>query len=122
MKRCLMLLLLFSALAVQAQSTNAPLIKMPLTNTVPRLAGESLEAQTIGTGLPGLNLNELKPNEIARGRFLYSGIAVELLKKRNPLQLINPIAPPEYGSPDDNIVRDPPSGKVRGFKLFAIRF
>lgn len=122
MKRCLLLLLLFCALTVRAQSTNAPLLKLPLTNAAPTLAGQSLEAQTTGAGLPGLNLNELKPNEVARGRFLYSGIAVELLKKRDPFQLINPLAPPEYGSPDDNLVRDPPVGRVRGLKFFAIRF
>jgi len=117
-----MLVFLSCALAAQAQSTNAPLLKLPLTNAPPTGTGQSLEAQTTGEGLSGLNLTELKPNEVARGKFLYSGIGVELFKKGKPFQLINPLAPVQYGSPEDNIVRDPPLGKVRGFKLFSIRF
>jgi hypothetical protein len=49
---------------------------------------------------------EVKANEIASGRATYSGIAVQLLKTDNPLQLINPLAPPEYGSAEDNVIID----------------
>jgi hypothetical protein len=52
----------------------------------------------------------------------YSGIAVQALKTRKPLQLINPAAPPQYGSPEDNVLRNPVSGEVSGWKLFSIRF
>jgi len=63
-----------------------------------------------------------KPNEVAGEKAIYSGIGVQLAKTDNPLQLINPVAPAEYGSSEDNVVRDPVSGKVSGLKLFAIRF
>jgi len=63
-----------------------------------------------------------KPNETVKGPITYSGIAVQLLKTDNALQLINPAAPSRYGSPEDNVMRDPLSGKVSGWKLFSIRF
>ena len=80
-----------------------------------------MEAQASLGGLHGINLAELKPNELPAGRFIISGISVEAVKQRNPLQLINPLAPPQYGSPDDNMVRDPTSHRT-GLKIFAIRF
>ena|SRR3974390_784858 len=123
MKRFLVLLLfLCGALAANAQSTNAPTVNSAATNSVARQSGQALQVQTGEKGLSSITLNELKPNEIAKGRFLYSGISVEVVKKRNPLQLINPLAPAEYGSPEDNVVRDPINGRGTGLKIFAIRF
>jgi hypothetical protein len=69
-----------------------------------------------------LSAMEAKPNEIVSGHTTYSGIAVELLKTRNPLQLVNPAAPAKYGSPEDNVLRDPISGRVSGWKIFSIGF
>jgi len=63
-----------------------------------------------------------KPNEVRRNGVSYSGILVQLAKTDRPLELINPAAPPEYGSSEDNTVRDPIDGKVSGLKLFSIRF
>ncbi len=63
-----------------------------------------------------------KPNEIVSGKVNYSGIAVEVIKTGQPLQLINPAAPAKYGSPEDNILRSPISGRVVGWKLFSIGF
>lgn len=51
-----------------------------------------------------------------------SGIAVAVVQADNKLQLLNPAAPPEYGSPEDAVVRDPISGKVSGLKILAIEF
>ncbi len=64
----------------------------------------------------------LKPNEIMKGKTMMSGIFVEAAKVKNPLQLISPAAPTEYGSPEDNIVRDPLNGRVTGLKLFSFSF
>ncbi|HVM49201.1 MAG TPA: hypothetical protein VMU04_14315 [Candidatus Acidoferrum sp.] len=63
-----------------------------------------------------------KPNEIVRSNITYSGIAVLALKAQNPLQLVNPAAPPQYGSPADNVDRDFAPGRSFGLKLFSIRF
>jgi hypothetical protein len=65
---------------------------------------------------------EAKPNEIVSGPLTYSGIAVELVNIRNPLQLVNPAAPAKYGSAEDNVLRDPISGRVSGWKIFSIGF
>jgi hypothetical protein len=64
----------------------------------------------------------VKPNEIVKGKINYSGIAVEALKTGHPLQLINPAAPPEYGSPQDNVLPDTYNGRNHGWKLFSIGF
>ena len=47
---------------------------------------------------------------------------VQLVKTNNPLELINPAAPERYGSADDNVVREPASGKVSGLKFLELRF
>ena len=66
--------------------------------------------------------NELKANEMMRGKVTYSGIAVEFLKTDNVLQLFNPFAPAKYGSASDNTIEDPGTGKPRAWKLFSIQF
>ena len=63
-----------------------------------------------------------KPNEIVKDNVSFSGIAVQLVKTDNPLQLVNPLAPARYGSPEDNTLHDPISGKISGLKIFSIRF
>ena len=73
-----------------------------------------------------------KPNEIRRGNVSYSGAFVQFLKSDNKLQLINPAAPPQYGSGQDNLVEDrsPELGpshttgdsEREGLKLFSIQF
>ena len=49
------------------------------------------------------------------------GILVHFAKRENPLQLINPVAPLPYTSMD-NVVLDPISQEVTGWKLFSISF
>ncbi len=69
-----------------------------------------------------LSSHEIKPNEMLSGNVNYSGIAVEVLKTGNPLQLINPFAPAKYGSPEDNVLRDGITKKVLGWKIFSFSF
>jgi hypothetical protein len=82
---------------------------------------ESELAGRLGKAGP-LSAQEVKPNEVVKRGVTYSGIAVQLLKTDNPLQLINPLAPPRYGSPEDNVLRDSITGGVSGWKIFSIRF
>ena len=63
-----------------------------------------------------------KANEIRKGNVIYSGVLVQIAKARNPAQLINPAAPSQYGSAEDNVARDLMTGRALGLKLFAIRF
>ncbi len=69
-----------------------------------------------------LHVEKPAPNETAHGHVKVDGILVQLAKTDNPLQLINPAAPERYGSAEDNVVRDPASGKVSGLKFLELRF
>ncbi len=66
--------------------------------------------------------SQAKANEIMDENLTYSGIAVELYKTDNLLELFNPFAPPKYGSSQDNVLLDPDTGKGRAWKLFSIGF
>jgi len=65
-----------------------------------------------------------QPNTITRKGFTFSGIAVQMIKTRKPLQLVNPLAPAAYGSGRDNFVaeREPITGRRLGWKFFSFEF
>ena len=93
-----------------------------ITNNSPAPAEKSVRTQV----LPSLHekLVQAKPaapNQVKVGKVSLSGIAVEVVKTRNPLQLINPAAGPDY-SVEDNLVRDPITQRPHGLKIFSIRF
>lgn len=79
---------------------------------------ESLKAETRKI------LRAEKPNEIITEKAVYSGIAVQVLKTDNLVQLINPFAPAEYGSGADNLVseRDPIVGRPTGLSVLTVKF
>lgn len=62
-----------------------------------------------------------KPNQVITQKRAYSGIAVQVVKTRNPLQLINPFAPAEYGSGEQNLVpgRDEVTGRPTGLAILT---
>jgi hypothetical protein len=62
-----------------------------------------------------------RANELKLGGVTYSGILVQTAKD-NPLELINPAAGPEFGSPVDNSVWDLTGQRVTGWKFFSIQF
>lgn len=114
----LVVFLLAPGSLLRGQSTNAPVKQGTLTK---QSAGFETRSPEIGSTNSFL-LREPKPNQIVVGKITYEGIVVEALKTKRPLQLFNPVAPAQYGSPEDNVVRDPIGGRVVGLKLFAIRF
>ena len=81
---------------------------------------ETLTAKRAREHPPEVQLS--KPNEITVGNLTYSGIAVEVVKTDNPLQLVNPFAPDRYGQAEDNVVRDAISNRVSGLKILSIQF
>jgi len=107
MKACLILIVALAGLPLYAQTINNE---------------DSLEAQLKREKEIPPFLQAEKPNEIVTGTVTFSGIAVELMKTDNPLELINPAAPVEYGLAEDNVVRDPITDKASGLKLFSIQF
>jgi len=87
-------------------------------------SGDTLESElTARLGKTTLAaVQAAKPNEIVAGHVTYSGVAVQLAKTDNPLQLVNPLAPPKYGSPEQNVMRDSFTGRILGLKIFSIGF
>jgi hypothetical protein len=63
-----------------------------------------------------------RPNQFTLNNTTYEGIAVQLFRTDNPLELFNPFAGPGYGRAEANVSIDPVSGKAAGLKLFALRF
>ena len=136
MKTLVFLLLLGSATGLLAQTTNQPLHKtvphraiaaVVPTNapavTYPANTNSASAVQTPTTGWEGaLTWRQPKPNEIVAGKLTYSGSVIEAVKTRRPWQLFNPLARAQYGSPEDNLARDPVNGRVEGLKVFAIHF
>jgi len=74
---------------------------------------------------PKLELSPLQPNNVVRSeRFPhleYSGISVQALR-HNPLQLINPFAPVQYGDGEANTVHNVLTGQPVGLKVLGIHF
>jgi hypothetical protein len=112
MKIVLMLLFALAVLTANAQPTNAtPALQTQLVNRLSKASS--------------LALNEAKLNEVVKGNVTYSGLAVELARLDNPLQLlqlINPAAPAKYGSPKDNVLPDAYNGRNLGWKIFSLSF
>lgn len=50
------------------------------------------------------------------------GVVPRGVRGGNPLQMLNPKAPPQYGTAAQSVVYDPDTGKWRGIKLFEIFF
>jgi hypothetical protein len=69
-----------------------------------------------------LTLEGPKFNEIARPRVSYDGVLVTAIQSHRLWELLNPAAPPEYGTFADTVVFDPVGGQMSGVKLFSIRF
>jgi len=91
----------------------------------PKPAAGTSATQRSAPPIPEVSLEKKeRPFEIKGNRFTFSGAAVQLAKKDNPLQLLNPFAPAEYGSGRDNLVaeRDPVTGRPAGLKFFSIQF
>jgi hypothetical protein len=113
MKKWLFLLGLLAPLAAAGEGTNAP--------APPKsVSFETLIARAAKQSPPVLQ--PLKPNEVMAGKYKLSGSIVEAVKTGKPAELLNPAAPPQFGSAEDNLVRNPANGKMSGLKLFAIQF
>jgi hypothetical protein len=124
-----------SVVAARADSTNLPPanITLPPANTVlaptnalplQDINGDqwSLSGTVKRPELTSVLMLEEKPNEIRLGKITLSGSLIEAVKVDNPLQLINPWAPREYGESQDNATFSLITNQVTGWKLFSIEF
>lgn len=51
-----------------------------------------------------------------------SGVAAQIARVRNPLKLIDPRAPRELGDANDNVTRDPITGRAEGIRVLTVKF
>jgi len=99
--------------AVHAQQTNG-------VATRAQSSSQKEVTQPAFTTLP--QLSQKPPNQARSGSFTTEGIAIQVAKTPNPLQLINPAAPADYSWAEANVVRDPINRRVSGLKIFSFRF
>jgi hypothetical protein len=113
MKLFLTAIALFAAISVRAQYVpSTPAEDAMQTHILQRMAPSRQDL---------LTLQPPPPNQVTINGHTYNGSIVEMVKTRQPLEMINPAAPPEYGTAEDNTVIDF-SGRGTGLKLFAIQF
>lgn len=108
-----LILLVTLAAGVAAAQPSQPRFTDPLFQTEPNLSPSRERL---------LLLQPEKPNVISGRRFTFSGVAVQAVKLRSPLRLINPFAPVEYSADLDNLAWEPATSKVTGLKFFTIKF
>jgi hypothetical protein len=87
-----------------------------------RLSLERPATNGVSLGRATLLIERPAPYQISFGRYTVDGIGVQLLKTDKPLQLINPDAPEQYGSSDQNLDPDFISNKAPGLKILELRF
>ena len=110
--------LLWSARA-QATNQNAiPALPLPIPTTAILEADEAGEA--VRAPLPKLPpLQPAPPLPLEPPR--YGGLIGDAMVADRPWQLVNPLAPPEYGDGSRNLSVHPTSGRVQGVTLFSIK-
>ena len=107
----LLKLIILSALAL-------PCMAQPESQLDAVPASERMQPTTVlQVQSPDVNNYNLKAEER-----IYSGIAVQLIRAPQPLQLINPLAPKSYGSGQENLVLDTRDRRPVGLKFFSINF
>ncbi len=103
-------------------STNVSLAKPVMTTNAVTLKTDPAFETQINHPMLELQPSIVRPNAIPHGRITYSGSVVQVIKTHSLLQLINPFAPSDAGSGEDNVAINPMDGKAAGLKLFAIQF
>lgn len=78
------------------------------------------QAETFEVPLPRVDdPAEVTPRPTLPG---LDGSIPEAIRSGQPLQLINPLAPAEFGSGAENVSRAPDDGRPQGFILFGFLF
>ena len=108
-----------------ATAAMSPAPSAVATNTQPNAADKLLQVKPSPSFLediPQLAFALPKANEVAVGRLTLSGIAVQVIQAKTPLELLNPVAPAQYGSGTDNVEWFAGSCTGPLLKLFSINF
>jgi hypothetical protein len=112
---------LFFAAGVRAQNTNQTTNASPPQSTAP--PAEAIEQSAAGTlpppgRVPALQPPSPLPPEGAR----MGGLIGEAAEMNRPLELFNPLAPPEYGNGLRNLSLNPQTGRAEGVTLLSFPF
>ena len=101
-------------------------IAAPAGATTPTVAAPAVEepsASPAAAPMQGSATRKLNPDKNLRDwRTKYGGIIVQVRRADNPLQLINPFAPAEYGAAEANLPHDAVTSLPTGLILFSVRF
>lgn len=79
-------------------------------------------AQDGGFVAPKPKDQQVEPVRPKPAKVTIEGVVAEIFKSRQPLQMVNPFAPKEYGTGRQNLSRDPVTGKPEGFIVFGIQW
>ncbi len=116
MKKLMGLLAALVLLTPTVQGQDAVVIgKSQLEAQTARQAGEK-PGQKPGGTTPNIAPKTTGP------QLTYQGFLVEMAQSGKPLRMIDPRQPANSKKDSDNLHRDPQTGKVKGFVLFAIKF
>lgn len=97
----------------------APLSLLAQSNTIEGSAESSLDWWAREIVAEALSITNAQPIQVG---VTYSGIAVQLIRAEQPLQLVNPLAPKSYGTGEQNVIFDLFTRNPVGLKLFSFNF
>jgi hypothetical protein len=109
-----------------ARAQNAPAVTnaLPPLPVLPALTNAvgSVEPAEDGTRLASPRLPRLEPpTPVPLAPTRYGGLVGQMRETDRPLQLFNPLAPPEYGDGTQNLSVNPRTGRAEGLTLFSIQ-
>ncbi len=97
----------------------APWSLLAQSNTIEGSAESSLDWWTREIVAEVLSISNAAPIKVG---VTYTGIAVQLVRAEQPLQLVNPLAPKSYGTGENNLIFDVFTRQPVGLKLFSFNF
>ena len=97
----------------------APVSLLAQSNTIEASPESSLDWWAQEIVVEALSITNARPIQLG---VAYSGIAVQLIRAEQPLQLLNPLAPKSYGTGEPNVILDLFNKQPVGLKLFSINF
>mgnify|MGYP006319306931 CR=1 FL=1 len=97
----------------------APLSLLAQSNMIEDTPESSLDWWARDIIAEALSLTNVRPIQVG---VTYTGIAVQLIRAEQPLQVLNPLAPKSYGTGEQNVIFDMFTRNPVGLKLFSFNF
>jgi len=97
----------------------APLRLLAQSNTIEATPESSLDWWARDIIAEALSLTNARSIQVG---VTYTGIAVQLIRAEQPLQVLNPLAPKSYGTGEQNVIFDMFTRNPVGLKLFSFNF